>query len=179
MRTSPVYLPESELERACRFETLRRSGPGGQNRNKVETGARFYHLASGLVGEATERRYQIENRKIAMRRLRLKLALSIRDVPDLTRDLNGDATFSHPEDFVWFRRLVAGKIRASKESFDYPILVAEFFDAYAATNEDMKSTVKLLQTTSSQIIRLLSAAPSALTQLNNLRESAGASKFRA
>ena len=55
MRNSLVYLPVEELEKRCRFETLRRSGPGGQNRNKVETGVRFYLDELGLVGEATDR----------------------------------------------------------------------------------------------------------------------------
>ena len=60
MRNSPVYLPLDALAAVCRFEALRRSGPGGQNRNKVETGVRYYHEASGLVGEATERRWDFE-----------------------------------------------------------------------------------------------------------------------
>ncbi|MBQ1277216.1 MAG: peptide chain release factor-like protein, partial [Thermoguttaceae bacterium] len=75
---SPVYLEPEALERACRMERLRRSGPGGQNRNKVETAVRFYHPATGLVGEATERRYQGENRKIALERLRVEIALTVR-----------------------------------------------------------------------------------------------------
>ena len=63
MNRRELYFPLEEFEKDCRLETLRRSGPGGQNRNKVETGVRIYHLPTGLVGEATERRYQGENRK--------------------------------------------------------------------------------------------------------------------
>ena len=172
MRKSLVYLSAEELEKRCRFETLRRSGPGGQNRNKVETGVRFYLDEFGLVGEATERRYQGENRKIALQRLRLELALTFRDVPDLDASppLSG---------FRWFERLVGGKLRVASDSYDYPILVAEFFDVYAATGENLSETSSALHTTSSQIVRFLSQEPKTLEALNLLRSKRGLSRLRA
>jgi len=172
MRNSLVYLPVEELEKRCRFETLRRSGPGGQNRNKVETGVRFYLDELGLVGEATERRYQGENRKIALHRLRMELALTVREIPAL----GGDAPLS---DFKWFDRLVGGKIRVSSESFDYPILVAEFFDVYSATGGRLSEAATLLNTTSSQIVRFLRQAPSALEALNAQRAREGLPRLKA
>ena len=172
MRKSLVYLSAEELEKRCRFETLRRSGPGGQNRNKVETGVRFYLDELGLVGEATERRYQGENRKIALQRLRLELALTVREIPTL----EGEAPLSN---FKWFGRLVGGKLRVSSENFDYPILVAEFFDVYAATGGRLAETAALLHTTSSQIVRFLGQIPRALEALNVLRAREGLPRLRA
>lgn len=171
MRKSLVYLTAEELEKHCRFETLRRSGPGGQNRNKVETGVRFYLDELGHVGEATERRYQGENRKIALQRLRLKLALTTREIPALDAE-------NPLADFRWFDRLVAGKARISSESFDYPILVAEFFDVYAATGGRLSETATLLKTTSSQLVHFLGQAPSALEALNALRAKEGLARLR-
>lgn len=49
---------------------VRGSGKGGQHRNKVSTGVRLKHRASGAVGEATDSRSQTENRITAFRRLR-------------------------------------------------------------------------------------------------------------
>ena len=186
MRESLVYLPTEELERLCRLETLRRSGPGGQNRNKVETGVRFYLDEAGLVGEATERRYQGENRRIALQRLRLELALKVRE-SILTQETNvvGEETKretvvapSALRDFRWFSRLVGNKIQVSAESDDYPTLVAEFFDAYQATDENLSATAEILQTTSSQIVRFLSKVPKALEALNTLRERRGLGRLR-
>ena len=83
-RQHPVELSDAALLAGCEVRRLRRSGPGGQNRNKVETAVQLVHLDTGLVAEANERRSQAENRKTALRRLRLQLALTVRvpRVPD-------------------------------------------------------------------------------------------------
>ena len=51
------------------IERLRRSGPGGQHRNKKSTGIRIVHLPTGITVMATERRSQAQNFEVAMERL--------------------------------------------------------------------------------------------------------------
>ena len=168
---SSVYLPYDALERECRFERLRRSGPGGQNRNKVETAVRFYHRSSGLVGEASERRYQGENRQIALERLRLELALNVRVPIDLENE-------SDRRSLRWFERVVDGRIRVSSSGFDYAVLVAEFFDVYARVDENLAKAAAFLETTPSQIVRFLAARPQALEKLNVARAKLGLKRLR-
>ena len=60
-------------ERDIVYETLRSSGPGGQNVNKVETAVRATHLPSGLSVLASDMRTQVQNRKLARERLVIKL----------------------------------------------------------------------------------------------------------
>lgn len=61
------------LERDCDVEFFIASGPGGQHRNKVETGVRLTHRPTGIVVTATERRSQHANREAAFERMQERL----------------------------------------------------------------------------------------------------------
>jgi peptide chain release factor 2 len=62
-------IPEKDLE----FSTFRSGGKGGQNVNKVETGARVVHLPTGIAVRCTEERSQAQNKEKALTLLKAKL----------------------------------------------------------------------------------------------------------
>lgn len=69
-----LSLPQEALAKECEESFFIASGPGGQHRNKTESGVRLVHLPTGLVVTATERRSQLQNRGEALERLREALA---------------------------------------------------------------------------------------------------------
>ena len=51
------------------IQTFRGSGPGGQHRNKRDTGVRLIHPESGARGESCEHRSQLQNKHSALNKL--------------------------------------------------------------------------------------------------------------
>lgn len=63
-------LSDEALLAECEEQFFIASGPGGQHRNKTETGVRLTHKPTGVTVTATERRSQLQNRGVALERLR-------------------------------------------------------------------------------------------------------------
>ena len=68
-------LTDEVLLAQCVVTPFRGSGPGGQHRNKVETGVRLLHEPTGIVVQASERRSRTQNMGVAVDRLREKLRI--------------------------------------------------------------------------------------------------------
>ena len=74
-------MEKEDLERLaseCDEEFFVASGPGGQHRNRTESGVRLTHRPTGFVVTATERRSQAANRAVALERMAEKIAASQR-----------------------------------------------------------------------------------------------------
>jgi hypothetical protein len=72
-------LSDRQLLDQCAVDTYHASGPGGQKRNKTSSAVRLRHLPSGLLVIAEESRSQHENKARALRRLRRRLYLKLRE----------------------------------------------------------------------------------------------------
>lgn len=159
----PAAVPVEQLLAECQIRRGRRSGPGGQHRNKVETAIVITHQPTGVKGEATERRSQEQNRQMAVFRLRVNLALNVR-----TRRPE-DAT---PSD-LWRRRCHGGRISVRSTHEDFPALLAEALDVLAACEVDIRSAAEKLAITASQLTKFLKIEPNALAQVNEHRRELG------
>jgi len=154
----PATITDDQLKAACQVHFQRRSGPGGQHRNKVETGVILTHQASGVESAAHERRSQAENLKVALRRMRLNLALQIRTARVGPSDL-------------WQQRCRNQRISINPNHADFPALLAECLDVLASEAWDPRATAYRLNCTTSQLIRLIKREPRAIQLLNDEREA--------
>lgn len=159
----PAALPIEQLLKHCEMRRGRRRGPGGQHRNKVETTVVVTHLPTGVRGEASERRSQLENRQQAVFRLRVNLALEVRCARD-------DST---PLSELWRSRCLGGRLAVSPVHEDFPALMAEALDVLAACDMHLTVAARALQATASQLTRFLKIEPRALQLVNDRRRSAG------
>lgn len=164
----PAGLPAATLLDQCEMRRLRRSGPGGQHRNKVETAVQLIHRPSGVTAEANERRSQAENRRVAVFRLRVNLALAVRRAADEASEPSA----------LWQSRLRGRRIEVSASHDDFPSLLAESLDTLAACEADPRRAAARLHTTSSQLVRFVGREPRALNQLNEWRAERGLPPLR-
>jgi hypothetical protein len=164
----PAALDVDSLLRQCEIQRTKRSGPGGQHRNKVESAVVITHKPTNTVAEASERRSQDENRTVAIFRLRLRLAVEFRmprDIPCFPSDL-------------WQSRCRGGKIAVNSAHDDFPALLAEALDIVAAAANDLKAAAENLGCTPSQLIKFFQQEPRAIAAVNAAREKAGLHKLK-
>lgn len=158
----PAELAPETLLADCRVTRTRRSGPGGQHRNKVETAVVLEHLPTGLRAEAGERRSQEENRRVALQRLRLRLALEHRSPQ------RGPQPSAR-----WLSKIRKGRLVISASHEDYPAILAEALDHLVAATGDLRPVAEALQVTPTQLANLFRREPAAWQRLATLRAEHG------
>ena len=87
----PLALDDDALLAQCEVHYYKSSGPGGQHRNKVSSAVRLHHKGSGVSAHGDDSRSQHDNKRLALRRLRMNIACQTRR--DLDRQAfatNGD-----------------------------------------------------------------------------------------
>lgn len=195
----PAALPEDTLLEQCTIGQSRASGPGGQHRNKVSTQITLTHHPTGIAATAGERRSQRENKSLAIRRLRLKLAVEHRlpvprgeigsdllkqrvNTPKKTRNNTPE-----PETDEVFQSLGVNlrdtpdtpprRITINPKHRDYPAILAEVMDAIAAARWEPKAAALRFGVSQSQILKLLKHHPHALGKLNEERTARGKHPF--
>lgn len=166
----PACLPDETLLAQCDLTPGRTGGPGGQHRNKVASAVFLTHAPTGTKAHADERRSAVENKRVALRRLRLLLAIHVRvNVP---AGPVGSA--------LWRSRCPpagGGHIFVNPDHHDYPAILAEAMDVMAAAAWDPAKAALRLGATTSQLVKLVSRHRAALEWVNARRAEFGLRKL--
>jgi hypothetical protein len=84
-REELLQLDDDALIALCDMHIYKASGPGGQHRNKVSSAIRLRHCETGISATANDSRSQHENKVLAVKRLRMNLALRLRQDADIVK----------------------------------------------------------------------------------------------
>jgi hypothetical protein len=168
MHPHPSCGDTDRLLQDCDIHRTRAGGPGGQHRNKVETGIEITHRPTGLIALAYERRSQEQNRQAAVFRMRLLLATFHRCV---------NSSVVEPS-ALWKSRCKNLRISCNEEHTDFPSMIAEAMDAVYAKDYDVRPAAAALGCSNSQLVRFLAKAPDALIHVNGAREQVGLRKLK-
>jgi hypothetical protein len=150
----PAALPEDQFAKHVRVRFRRDRGPGGQHRNKVETGVVATYTPLGIEAAASEKRSQADNRKVAFFRLRVELALEHRTSPH-----------EQPSQ-RWSDRIRAKRLEINPTHHDFPALLAEALNMLEANDWNVSISSERLAISSSQLVKFLKLEPRAFTKLN-------------
>ena len=134
---------DEQLLRDSDVEVFRGPGPGGQKRNKTSSAVRITHRPTGVQAIAGESRSQSQNRAMALRRLRIRLALVVREPVDL-------ATFQAPP---WF------SLDVSDRNEIYPLVVGVVIDLFEASGWSTSLVRQVLNVGSRPLTRFLHSEP--------------------
>ena len=165
----PSMLEDEVLLKDVIFDFGRTGGPGGQHRNRKATACTATHLPTDISGEASERRKQSENRKMAISRLRRTLAIRLR------RDITSN-TYTPSE--LWESRRTGEQFAINPKHRDYPCILAEALDVVFAYEFDMKASAEKLQISATQLLKIIVHENAAYAWLNEQRKERGLSALR-
>lgn len=148
-----------QLWGACTAKGFQGSGPGGQHRNKTNTGVWLRLNAYNLEIKSCEGRSAKENKVHALHRMQMALALKVRETPPAVEmafpGSNGHIQTSNPQ---------------------FPLFVAHVFDIMATKNGDVKAAAAAFGLTPSALTKILRQSKPCAEKLAQSR--ANNSKFK-
>ena len=166
MTTPSWALSDEALWAECEWYAGRARGPGGQKRNKTHSAIDIRHTRTGITVIANEHRMQGENRRLALQRLRLALALAERQEVDLE-------TFTVPEEVTAQRTGKGHKLAVAPDNPRYLPIIALMLDLLVVYRGQVAAAAHRLDITTTNFINLLHREPKLWTTAQGLRTRYG------
>jgi hypothetical protein len=159
---SYLRLEEADFVKQCRVDAYAASGPGGQKRNRTYSAIRVVHVPTGIISIAEESRSQHENRRRALRRLKKKIALSLRAQTPATPARDA------PEVMRLFGQENPARINPKNPA--YPLVCAMVLDSLLFAGGKISATAMALGVSTGRLNSLLLRDRELLAAANALRK---------
>ena len=155
-RDTYLKMTLDELLGACTLKGFQGSGPGGQHRNKTNTGVMLTLRQYNLEIKSCEGRSAKENKTHALRKMQMALALKVRETPPAV-----EIPFPGSN----------GHIQPSNALF--PLFIAHVFDRMAQKNGDTKEAAQAFGLTPSARVKIIRQDKACAEKLQNSRQAQG------
>ncbi len=165
----PSVLALDVFTNQCRLTSHRRGGPGGQHRNKVSSAVLALHESTSISAEANERRDQVQNRRVAIERLRLRLALVLRTAASI------DAT---AEALDLRQRWHGRPLKISESNADRAAVMALVLDDLHRAGGQPSLVADLWSISTTSLVQFVATQPAAWLLVNQWRAHHGRSALR-
>ncbi|KAJ8610104.1 hypothetical protein CTAYLR_007075 [Chrysophaeum taylorii] len=167
---SYLRLSDEALLRQCRVDYRRDSGPGGQKRNKIESAVRLTHEPTSIVVNAAEDRSQHRNKAVALRRLKTRIAHTVRTTDSwIEEEMPGELRGLLP----WVREGPVGR-----KSDMRPLAEQLLLDALDAHGGAVGDCARFLGGSTGQLSKLLESDDGLFAAANAVRATHGLGPLR-
>lgn len=167
----PAIIEIDDFLSHCRLTSHRRGGPGGQHRNKVSSAIIALHEPTGVSAEANERRDQSQNRRIAIERLRARLALVLRTLSTADKPI-------HRLEVSLRDRWHGRSLKIAESNFDRSAVMALVLDDLHRAGGQPSLVAAQWSISTSSVVNFVAAQPAAFQLVNRWREHHGRSPLR-
>jgi hypothetical protein len=167
-----LELEDRALVSECEVDLYKASGTGGQKRNKTSSAVRMRHKESGVISKAADSRSQSDNRRKALMRLRVSLALDLRE--ELAPDYQVSAEAADA-----LKRGPYGKNSKTRLRAPYLLALAEILDVFEAEEAALSKAAARLGVTTSSLGKLLCGDDRVARRALEMRSQRGLKPLRA
>ena len=150
-RNDLLKLSDEELIKLCKTDHYIATGNGGQKRNKTSSAVRLSLKDSSISASASDDRQQSVNKLHALRRLRLAIALEMREEPE-----------------PWL-----GQWNMNPKNAQYPLFIACLSDHLSKQNWQVSEVAKALNLSTGKLIKIIAKDDSFWQFVNAERQKAG------
>ena len=175
----PSLISEEELVGQCRVTSHRRGGPGGQHRNKVSSAVMILHEPTKISAEASERRDQSQNRRVAIERLRVRFAMLLRSqqrTSQVETPIPGLAICEEEDELR--RRWRSRPLKIAESNFDRAGILALLLDDLHRSGGQPSLVASLWDTSTTSVVQFIRSQPAAFQLLNQWRIHHGRQPLR-
>ncbi len=168
-----LALDDRALLSQCAVDTYKASGPGGQHRNKVSSAVRLRHGPTDLSAHGDDSRSQHENKRLALRRLRVAIATTLRHPVDTAADGLPEVV----EECLHRDKVRPGasrrRLTVGRRDERYWRVVAALLDVLEALEGRVSDAAAWVGISTSNLIKVLRADQRALTAVQDIRRRHG------